>query len=268
MTPPAADGADERVYLDLHGGAMTFRGGQLCRAAGIDTARGTGLRTWAVDYRMPPDHPYPAGLDDCLAAYRALLGLRRADQVVVGGSSAGANLAAAMILRARDEGPPLPAAAILLMPHLDLTESGDTFRTNLGVDTVLPASLMPVSLLYAGGADLACPYLSPMLGDFSWGFPPTLLAGGTRDCCCPTPCGCTARCATPTCPLNCTSSRPRSTGSCPGHPKARAWPATCGSSSARTARHARPDRRRRPACRTPPAQTPRHGSASTPAGCG
>lgn len=181
ITPPAADGADERVYLDLHGGAMIFRGGQLCRAAGIDTARGTGLRTWAVDYRMPPDHPYPAGLDDCLAAYRALLGLRRADQVVVGGSSAGANLAAAMILRARDEGLPLPAAAILLTPHLDLTESGDTFRTNLGVDTVLPASLMPVSLLYAGGADLACPYLSPLFGDFSPGFPPTLLAGGTRD---------------------------------------------------------------------------------------
>ncbi len=180
ITPPVDD-ADQRVYLDLHGGAMILRGGQLCRAAGIDTARNTGLRTWAVDYRMPPDHPYPAGLDDCLAAYRALLGLRRADQIVVGGSSAGANLAAAMILRARDEGLPLPAAAILLTPHLDLTESGDTFHTNMGIDTVLASSLMPVSLLYAGGSDLADPYLSPLFGDFSRGFPPTLLAGGTRD---------------------------------------------------------------------------------------
>jgi monoterpene epsilon-lactone hydrolase len=135
ITPPPVDDADQRVYLDVHGGAMILRGGQLCRA----------------------------------------------DQIIVGGSSAGANLAAAMILRARDEGLPLPAAAILLTPHLDLTESGDTFRTNLGIDTVLPSSLMPVSLLYAGGADLAHPYLSPLFGDFSRGFPPTLLAGGTRD---------------------------------------------------------------------------------------
>jgi acetyl esterase/lipase len=238
VTPPAVNGTDQRVCIDLHGGAMFLRGGQLCRAAGIDTARNIGLRTWAIDYRMPPDHPYPAGLDDCLTAYRALLGLCRADQIVVSGSSAGANLAAAMILRARDEGLPLPAAAVLLTPHLDLTESGDTFRTNKGIDTVLPSSLMPVSLLYADGSDLADPYLSPLFGDFSRGFPPPPpcwpAARGT--CCCPTPCGCTARYATQACPPNCTSSKPHSTGSCPEHPKARAWPETCGRSSTRTAR--------------------------------
>jgi monoterpene epsilon-lactone hydrolase len=88
---------------------------------------------------------------------------------------------AALLLRVRDEGLPLPAAALLLSPELDLTESGDSFRTNLGVDTVLTRGTMPVNPLYAGDHDLTDPYLSPLFGDFSAGFPPTLLASGTRD---------------------------------------------------------------------------------------
>ena len=95
--------------------------------------------------------------------------------------SAGGNLAAALALRARDEGLPLPAALVLMTPEVDLTESGDSFRTNLGVDTVLTRSLMPANLLYAAGHDLADPYLSPLFGDFTKGFPPTLLTAGTRD---------------------------------------------------------------------------------------
>ena len=148
---------------------------------GTLAAARNGICTWAVDYRMPPEHPYPTPLDDCLTVYRALLRNHRTQDVIVAGSSAGANLAAALILRARDEGLPLPAAAVLLTPELDLTESGDSFATNLGVDTILTASLMPANLLYAGGHDLAHPYLSPLFGDFTKGFPPTLLASGTRD---------------------------------------------------------------------------------------
>ena len=110
---------------------------------------------------MPPDSPYPAALDDAVATYRALLEIRGPEQIIVGGASAGGNLAAALILRARDEGLPLPAAAILQTPEVDLTESGDSFRTNLGLDTVLTGSLMPANLLYAAGHDLADPYLSP-----------------------------------------------------------------------------------------------------------
>ena len=145
------------------------------------TATQVGMRVWAVDYRMPPDHPYPAAVDDCLAAYRSLLKEHRAEEIVVGGVSAGGNLTATLILRGRDEGLPLPAAAVLATPGVDFTRSGDTAKTNLGVDTVLtnddPAPLM----LYAGGHDLTDPYLSPLFGDFSKGFPPTLLASGTRD---------------------------------------------------------------------------------------
>lgn len=131
---------------------------------------------------MPPDHPYPEPLDDCVAAYQGLLGEHRPQEIVVGGGSAGGNLAAALILRTRDEGLPLPAAAVLLTPEVDLTESGDTFKTMVGVDTVGGGrSLMPVNLLYAAGHDLAHPYLSPLFGDFAHGFPPTILTSGTRD---------------------------------------------------------------------------------------
>lgn len=181
VIPSDAKPGDRRVCLDIHGGGLVIGGGECCRASGIYAASLYRLPTWAVDYRMPPDHPYPAGLDDCLAAYRALLELREPNEIVITGMSAGGNLAAALILRARDEGLPLPAAAILLSPELDLSESGDSFRANLGVDSVLTHSLMPVNLLYADGHDLTDAYLSPLFGDFSTGFPSTLLASGTRD---------------------------------------------------------------------------------------
>src|SRR5207248_5763696 len=111
--------------------------------------------------------------------YRALLQDHQPDEIIVGGSSSGGNLAAALILRARDEGLALPAAAVLLTPEADLTESGDTFQSNGGVDTMLRAAT-PQPLLYADVHDLTNPFVSPLFGDFTKGFPPTLLASGTR----------------------------------------------------------------------------------------
>jgi epsilon-lactone hydrolase len=169
------------VYLDIHGGALLWGGGPSCRAMGMLSADMMNANVWAVDYRMPPDHPFPAGLQDCVAAYRSLLRERPPEKIIIGGPSAGGNLAAATILRARDEGLPLPAAAVLMTPELDLTESGDTFHTLLGIDTALTSRLMPANLLYAHGHDLTDPYVSPLFGDFAKGFPPTLLLSGTRD---------------------------------------------------------------------------------------
>ena len=143
-------------------------------------AHRAGLATWAVDYRTPPDHPYPAPLDDCLTVYRALLARVGAERIVVGGASAGGNLAAAMLLRARAEHLPLPAALVLVSPEADLTESGDTFATNVGVDYVLVDGLASSIVLYAAGRDLTDPLLSPLFGDLV-GFPPSLLQSGTRD---------------------------------------------------------------------------------------
>nr|WP_296616873.1 alpha/beta hydrolase [Sphingomonas sp.] len=168
------------AYLDFHGGAFVFGGGEACRAQAQMQADQHGTLCYGVDYRMPPEHPYPAALDDAAAAYRYILERHGPSRIVIGGRSAGGNLAVAMLLRARDEGLPLPAGLVLLSPEVDLTESGDSFQVNQMVDVVLPGSLMRNNELYAGGADLSDPYLSPLFGNFS-GFPPTFLQSGTRD---------------------------------------------------------------------------------------
>lgn len=180
ILPAGVDPHGRGIVLDMHGGGLIMCGGDLCRLMGVGLSARLQHRVWAVDYRMPPEHPYPAALDDCMAAYRALLRERAPEEIVVSGGSAGGNLAAALMLRARDEGLPLPSAVVLSTPEIDLTESGDSFRTNDGVDPGL-RSLMAVNLLYADGHDLRHPYLSPLFGDFTKGFPPTLLTTGTRD---------------------------------------------------------------------------------------
>ena len=168
------------ALIDLHGGALVFGGGDACRAAAQTQADRHGVTCYGIDYRMPPEHPFPAALDDCLATYRHLLGSHDPANIIIGGRSAGGNLAVAMLLRAREEGLPFPAALVLLSPEVDLTESGDSFQVNRLIDVVLPGSLMANNLLYANGADLAHPHLSPLFGDFT-SFPPIFLQSGTRD---------------------------------------------------------------------------------------
>jgi epsilon-lactone hydrolase len=179
IVPPRLDPDDRSAILELHGGGLILCGGEACKLMGVGSANRLSRRIWSIDYRMPPEHPYPAALDDCIAAYRALLADRKPSEIIVSGGSAGGNLAAALMLRARDEGLPMPAGLILGTPEIDLTESGDSFHTNMGVDPGLH-SLMPVNLLYANGADLTHPYLSPLFGDLK-DFPPTILTTGTRD---------------------------------------------------------------------------------------
>jgi epsilon-lactone hydrolase len=175
---PAA-GSDGKALLMLHAGALVFNGGAYAKAmAGLEAAR-FGVTTYGVDYRRPPDHPFPAALDDCFAVYQALLAAAPKGFAVLG-PSAGGNLAAATILRARDEGLALPACAVLSSPQIDLTESGDTFQTLAGVDPT-GGSTADCNALYADGADLADPRLSPLFADYSKGFAPTLLISGTRD---------------------------------------------------------------------------------------
>jgi epsilon-lactone hydrolase len=181
LATPADPAPSDRAYLDIHGGGLVHGEGEFCRTGARRIADQHGVACYAVDYRMPPEHPYPAALDDCVAVYRELLNRYAPENIILGGASAGGNLAAATVLRARDEGLPLPAALILLTPELDLTESGDSFETNQLLDVMLPRPLMNANLLYAAGHDLAHPYLSPLFADFSAGFPPTFLQAGTRD---------------------------------------------------------------------------------------
>jgi len=180
VTPDTVTDDDRRVFFDIHGGAWVLGGGDLCKRTTIASADAIGVRAWSVDYRMPPDHPFPTPLDDCLSAYRVLLDEHRPSEIIVGGTSAGGNLAAALILRARDEGLPLPAAVVFITGAFDLTGSGDTWQTNDGLDNVLSGPVEPCTELYAGGHDRKEPYISPLFGDLS-GFPPVILLSGTRD---------------------------------------------------------------------------------------
>jgi len=179
-TPPEAAAAGP-VYLYLHGGAFVFGGGDYAKAyAGLMADR-IGVTTVSVDYRMPPDHPFPAAPEDAVAAYRALVESHGPARIVIGGSSAGGNLAAAAALMIRDRGLPQPAGVVLLTPMADLTEAGDSFRTNALLDVVLKGTLANCNGVYAAGHDLTDPYLSPLFADFAKGFPPTLVQTGTRD---------------------------------------------------------------------------------------
>ncbi len=170
-----------RAYLFFHGGAFVFGAGRYAAASGAIAADRLGVTTYSVDYRMPPDHPFPAAPQDGLAVYRELLKTYPPGQIVIGGSSAGGNLAAVVTLMIRDLALPLPAAVVLLTPEVDLTEAGDTFRTNELLDVTLKRGLPECNALYAAGRDLADPYLSPLFADYGRGFPPTFIQSGTRD---------------------------------------------------------------------------------------
>lgn len=180
VATPEAVSNPECAYIDFHGGALVFGGGDACIAQARMQADQHGVRCYGVDYRTPPEHPYPAALDDAMVAYRHVLERHAPTRIVVGGRSAGGNLAAAMLLRAKDEALPMPAGLVLLSPQVDLTESGDSFQVNHMVDVILPGSLMRNNLLYAAGAKLSHPHLSPLFGDLT-GFPPSFLQSGTRD---------------------------------------------------------------------------------------
>lgn len=178
--PVGWDEAAGAVYLYIHGGAFVFGGGDFARAHAANNADKLDALCVSVDYRMPPDHPFPAAPRDCVAVYEALLERYPAKRIVIGGSSAGGNLAAAATLMIRDKGLPLPAGIVLLTPEVDLTEAGDSFRTNEWLDVVLKGGLAECNALYAGAAPLNDPYLSPLFADLA-SFPPAFIQTGTRD---------------------------------------------------------------------------------------
>jgi acetyl esterase/lipase len=179
--PEGVSADDKRLYIAIHGAWITG-GGLMAKVGAEMTAGAVGARTWVVDYRMPPYHPYPAPLDDCVTAYRAALRDRRPKDIIIGGMSGGANLTLATILRARDEGLPLPAAAVVNSPPADLTKQGDTYTTNDFLDISYTGDeLEMVYQLYLNGHDRMDPLVSPVFGDYTKGFPPTILTTGTRD---------------------------------------------------------------------------------------
>ena len=176
-------GRRDCVVLYLHGGAFItetpqFHGALLARICREARARGL-----MVGYRLAPEHPYPAALDDCLASYRWLLAQgQEPGRIVVAGDSAGGNLTLALLLRLRDEGLPLPAGAVALSPVADLTFSGESVQRNDGIDDMFSADLMDglVPVYLKRREWCTHPHVSPVFGDFT-GMPPLLLVVGSTE---------------------------------------------------------------------------------------
>ena len=171
---------DDVIVFDVHGGAFIYGGGDAARAMACSRAVEVGRRVWCPDYRMPPMHPHPAALEDCLMAYRHLVGRHTTSKIVVSAGSAGASIASAMLLQADAEGLPMPLGLMLVKPLVDLTRSGDSYCTNLGVDHTLSGLIEPIQM-YAGGVDLQDPLLSPLFAGIPHSWPPTVIVAGSRD---------------------------------------------------------------------------------------
>lgn len=173
----------DRVLLHFHGGFRVFNPGEAGTAEAIFMAGFGGFRVISVDYRMPPDFPFPAALDDAVSVYRDVLKSTPAQKIGIFGTSAGGSLIFTTLLRAKMENMPMPGAIAPGTPTVDLTKTGDSLFTNAMVDNVLVTQdgfIRATALLYASGRDLKDPLLSPIYGDVH-GFPPTILTSGTRD---------------------------------------------------------------------------------------
>ena len=184
LTPKTiADQNKDRILLNLHGGGYVLNPGVAGTLESVYMAGFGGMKVVCADYRMPPDYPYPASMDDAMAVYRELLKTYPPEKIGVFGTSTGGGMTLALVLRCKKEGLPLPGAIAPGTPWSDLTRTGDSYFTNDHVDNILVSYdgwLKSAAKVYANGHDLKDPMLSPIYGDMS-GFPPALLTSGTRD---------------------------------------------------------------------------------------
>lgn len=174
-----------RVVLQLHGGGYIGPMKNIYRKFAVRYSRlSYGGDVLTLDYRVAPEHPYPAALEDALYGYQWLIREKcyRPGQIVIAGDSAGGGLALALCLYLRDHGLPMPAGLVLMSPWTDLTCSGETYETNFDRDPLFGRSrdTMLYNSPYIGDADPRNPYISPAFGDFT-GFPPMLLQAGSYE---------------------------------------------------------------------------------------
>jgi acetyl esterase/lipase len=170
------------TILYLHGGAwcLHFPGVFSRHAARLSSL--TGMRILLPDYRLAPEHPFPAGIDDCLAVYRWLIEQGYASRpLAVAGDSAGGSLTLVTLMRARDAMLPMPGCAALLSPSTDLTLSGPSFRYNAEADPIFtPGASDLLPPLYCPAQDLSNPLISPLFGNWN-GLPPLLFHVGSTE---------------------------------------------------------------------------------------
>jgi len=179
-----ADTESTGVIFHIHGGGFALGSAASSVGFASDLARKAGMSAISVDYRLAPEHPYPAALSDVTAAYQALREREGAGaQIVVSGESAGGNLALELLIAAKQRGLVMPAAAVLFSPMTDLTVTGDSFTTKADVDPNITAAAIQSRVndyLTGTGIDPADPLVSPIFADLT-GLPPLLVQAGSHE---------------------------------------------------------------------------------------
>jgi len=177
------DGVDARhVLLYFHGGVYVIGDAFLAADLASQVGRRTHAKVISVDYRLAPEHPYPAAVDDALAAYAALLqdGIAPSN-IAFAGESAGGGLAVATMVNARDHGLPMPAGAFVMSPYVDLTLAGTTMESKRDVDPLFTQELLQARVDdYTAGQDAALGLISPIFADLS-GLPPLIIQAGSHE---------------------------------------------------------------------------------------
>lgn len=172
----------KQIILHCHGGGYSTGSSQYARTITTKLALSTGIEVICFDYRLAPENPYPAALEDAVKIWDYLMyqGYGARD-VIVTGDSAGGNLALALTLKLKETGRLLPRGLILMSPWTDLTSSGASFEEKAATDPVLNTEYIQKMIeAYAPGEDLENPYISPLFGDFS-GFPPVYIQVGENE---------------------------------------------------------------------------------------
>jgi monoterpene epsilon-lactone hydrolase len=177
---PDADPASAVLYL--HGGGYVICSLDSHRHLAAEVGRASGMRTLAIDYRLAPEHPFPAAVEDAVAAYRYLLdsGIKP-NRIAFAGDSAGGGLVIGSMLAARDAGLPLPGCGWCISPWVDMEALGGSFVDRAETDpTVQKATIQMMAGLYLGGADPRHPHAAPLYGDLR-GLPPLLIQVGSVE---------------------------------------------------------------------------------------
>jgi monoterpene epsilon-lactone hydrolase len=181
-TRPERGHDHRRAILYCHGGGYTSGNLGYARVLSAKLAHVTGYEVLAFEYRLAPEHPYPAAVEDALKAWDHLMyqGYGARD-VILAGDSAGGNLALVLTLMLRRQSRLLPRALILMSPWTDMTASGQSYTERAALDPMITMDyIQAVRQAYAGGQDLTSPLLSPLFGDFT-GFPPVLIQAGSNE---------------------------------------------------------------------------------------
>ncbi len=177
---PVAGG--DSVFMYLHGGGYALGSAATGRHLAVAISQAAATRVLSLDYRLAPEHPFPAAVDDAMAGYRWLLEQGTApEKILIGGDSAGGGLTVATLTALRDAGDPMPAGGICISPWVDLTCSSESYSTKAGSDPViLNEDIRWLASLYLGDLDPRTPLASPLFADLK-GLPPLLIQVGSEE---------------------------------------------------------------------------------------